>query len=111
MFPASVSDWLALLGIVIPLTIASISAAIYVRNQTIESRHREYKKFFEITDSLSNFDGSLVSKVAAVYELRNYKKYKDIIIRIFENVPVNGDSAELLRREMQLTSEYLQKLK
>ena len=107
MFPNSVSDWIAFLSLLTPLTIATITAAIYVKNQSRDNQYREYRKFFDITDSLSKEDVSLISKLAAVYELRKYKEYKDVIIRALEKTPVNGDSAGLLIEEMRLTKEYL----
>ncbi len=112
MFPNSTSDWIAFVGILIPLTIASITAAIFVFNQLRDNQYRNYKKFFEITDSIGRKDGSIVSKVAAIHELRKYKPYKDVIIRICNGVEVDGDakSAELLRQELQMTRDYFKSI-
>lgn len=112
MFPNSTSDWIAFIGILIPLTIASITAVIYVFNQLQDNQYRNYKKFFEITDSIGRKDGSIVSKVAAIHELSNYKSYKDVIIRICDGVDVGGDTkpAELLRQEMLMTRDYFKNI-
>lgn len=51
---------------------------------------------------------NIAAKMAAFFELRKYPEYADVIIRLCE-APVSGGMADLLKKEMQLTAEYLRK--
>jgi hypothetical protein len=60
-------------------------------------------------DKIGVQEGSITSKVAAVYELRKYPEYRDVIIRICDKsqAQVVGASAQMLIDELKLTAEYM----
>ncbi len=102
-------EWIAWLGIVIPLFTLAFSGWRYVVVRREENQHQQYQRFFEITDHLGHDGGSIASKMAAAYELRKYPEYKDVIIRLCEGVDVRGAAAEMLRRELTLTADIMKR--
>lgn len=106
MFPSTTSEWIAFVGILIPLFVLAFSLAAHVWNQYLAHTDREFKRFFELTDAIGKPGSSIVSQTAAVYELRKYKKYKGVIIRICDGKSIEGESAKLLNEEFNLTKQY-----
>jgi hypothetical protein len=100
-------DWVAWAGIVIPLLSLAWAAAFYVWNRRRELDHQEYHKIFEIMDHLGQSGGSIASKMAAAYELRKYIAYKDVILRLCDQVNIDGNAAKMLSNELKRTAEYL----
>ena len=60
-------------------------------------------------DHLGQQGGSITSKVAAAFEQRIYPEYADLIIRLFAKVEIDGSNANMLKEEMELTSNFLKK--
>lgn len=103
-------EWIAWLGIVLPLFTLAFSGWRYVSVRKQENCHQQYQRFFEITDHLGSTGGSIASKMAAAYELRKYPQYKDVIIRLCDGAVVDGPAAEMLNTELRLTAENMRSL-
>jgi hypothetical protein len=101
--------WLTILGSLAALGALAWSAVNYVMIRKLEIKHSEYQKFFEITDHLGAQGHSIASKMAAAYELRKYPQYRDVVIRLAENVGISGDpkSTNMLKEELLMTAEFL----
>ena len=97
----------AWLGVVIPFVALAWAAISHVNTQRREQEFREYEKFFIIMKELGSKDSTVPGNLAAVYELRKFPEYKDVIIRLCEDAPLQGTEAKLLAREMLMTSEFL----
>lgn len=102
---------IAWLGLVVPFCALAWAAVQHVRNEKREQEHLEYKKFFEIMRELGSKDSTVPGNMAAVYELRRFPKYKEVIIRLCNDAPLEGSAVKLLAAEMELTAEYLRSKK
>lgn len=72
----SPQDWIAWAGIVLPLAALAWSAVFYTMARRREVQHREFERFFQVTDHLGQQGGSIASKMAAAYELRKYRSMR-----------------------------------
>jgi hypothetical protein len=97
----------AWLGLVIPLAALAWAAILHVRTERREQQYREYQKFFEIMRELGSKESTVPGNMAAVFELRKFPEYKDVIVRLCEDAPLEGTATKLLAREMSMTAEYL----
>jgi len=72
-----------------------------------EIQHQRYQKIFEVMDNLGQEGGSIASKMAAAFELRKFPEYTDLILRLASQVQIKGSSADMLKKEIELTAEFL----
>ncbi|MEO8722187.1 MAG: hypothetical protein ABI395_01515 [Sphingobium sp.] len=103
-------DWLTWGALVLPLMALAWAAWQYVMIQKREEKRQRFDNFFRVMDKIGETGGSLAAKAAAVYELRQYPEYSELIIRFCkEAIPyVNGDSKQILQTEFRLTVEYFE---
>ncbi|MGO9236450.1 MAG: hypothetical protein ACLPSF_15785 [Methylocella sp.] len=99
----------AILSVSVPLAALAWSAVAYVRLRGREIQRERYQRFFEVMGQIGKESGPITSKIAAVYELRKFPEYADVIIRLLEQVPIEGSLAPLLRAEMDLTTDFLRR--
>lgn len=104
---STAGEWIAWAGVVVPLLALAWSAVFYTLARHREVRHQEYQRFFQIMDHLGQDGGSIASKMAAVYELRKYPQYAEVIINICEKAEITGEAADMLRDEMRATAEFM----
>ena len=105
--PTNLSEWLAWAGVVIPLLTLAWAAIVYVRGEQRKIRSQEFEQLFKVMDLIGSDRGNQPSQMAAIFELRNYPNYKDVIVRMCQNISVSGKSAETIKRELELTSRFL----
>lgn|GEM_PF-5837487 len=81
---------LAAIPIIVTLIVVSYSAVQYVIIRKTEMYQRRFENYYQLIDWLvvDREQGviELDNKIACVYELRNYKSYKDVSIRILEGL-------------------------
>jgi hypothetical protein len=109
MAPSNFAEWIAWGAVVVPLSAMAWSAWRYVDIKGREIAHAEYQRLFEVTEHLGSSGSSIVSKVLAAYELRKYPEYREVIIRVCEQANVEGEAADMLRRELDEIRKYYQK--
>ncbi len=97
----------AILSVSVPLCALAWSAVTYVRLRQREIQQERYERFFEVMEHLGKENGSIASKMAAVFELRKFPEYQEVIIRLVEQASVRGSAAPMLRAEMELTADFL----
>jgi len=104
----SAVDWLAFAALVVPLCALAWSAWQYVMIQRREEARARFDNFFRIMDKIGEGQTSIASKIAAVYELRKYPEYRDLIVRFCRDAAprVLGDNAFMLSKEMELTALF-----
>jgi len=51
---------------------------------------------------------TVLANAAVAYELRKFPQYKDVIVRALSEIEVRGARADLLKREFELTIEFLE---
>jgi hypothetical protein len=109
MAPSNWQEWFAWAGVVLPLATLAGSAVFYVWGTLRQVRSREFEQLFKVMDLIGSDGGNQPSQMAAIFELRNYPKYKDVIIRMCENIPVRGTGASTaaIKRELELTAQFL----
>ena len=106
MSPTSWQDWIAWAGIVLPLTALAWAAVFFVFTWREENKHKRYEKFFSLMDRVGEQDSSIAGKMAAVYELRKYPEYKDVIVRLCQDGQIAGSGKGMLEREFDLTAKH-----
>jgi len=104
--PNSWQDWIAWAGIVLPLTAFAWAAIYFVITWRGEIKHKRYEKFFSLMDRVGEKGGSIAGKMAAIYEMRKYPEYKDVIIRLCQDAELDGSAKHLLEREFELTARH-----
>lgn len=103
----------AILSVSVPLAALAWSAVAYVHLRGMEIQRERYQRFFEVMGHLEK-GGSIASQMAAVYELRKFPEYADVIGRLFERSPViardgNEANAVMLKSEIDLTVDFLRR--
>ena len=106
-------DWLTWGTLVLPLFVLAWSAWQYVALQKREAARQRFDNFFRVLELIGAREGSLAAKAGAVYELRNYPEYAEMIVRFCREAQdyVSGDAAQILRTEFQLTVAHFEKSK
>lgn len=104
---ATIQDKVALALIVLPLVVIAWAAVWFVLIEAERNRHERYKRFYSIMEQLSRSDGVTAAKMAAAYELRNYREYADIIAKIFVNGRVRDTTSDLLQKQLRDTLEQI----
>ncbi|MFT3996798.1 MAG: hypothetical protein QM667_05270 [Asticcacaulis sp.] len=93
----TVQDMIAWGLLVLPLIV--IAWAVVWRGELAaeRNRHERYLRFQAVMRQLGREDTSWAEKMAAAHELRQYKEYRDIIGRIFDDGKVReeGQAAAL----------------
>lgn len=104
----TVADWLTWGALVLPLLALAWSAWQYVALQKREEARQRFDKFFRVLEMIGTHGGSIAAKAGAIYELRNYPEYKEVIVRFCDEARnyVSGDAAQILRNEFQETLNY-----
>jgi hypothetical protein len=111
----SVGDWLAWGAVVVPLAVLAWSGWEYVRIQRRIARQTDFENFFQTLERIQSAQNSAMLQQAAVFELRNYPRYRDVVLRISEDAAETFSGrltkeeivAELVE-EFRLTAEYIQ---
>jgi hypothetical protein len=104
------TDWLTWGALVLPLFVLAWSAWQYVQLQKQIERQRRFDNLFILMDKIGQTGGSLAAKAAAVYELRKYPEYGEMIARFCNEAVeyVGGDAAQILKTEFRLTAAYFE---
>jgi hypothetical protein len=91
------------------------SGVVYVINLWRDSAERKRRHFFELMEFIDG-PGTIATKVAAIYQLRNFPEHKDFIIRFCEtqrdnvlaaNSKVGAVAVESLIAEFDATRDFL----
>jgi hypothetical protein len=104
--------WVTIGGFAVPLLGLAGSAIAYVINLFSERRERRRQRFFELMQFLDD-KGTIASKSAALYALRDFPEHREFIVRFCEAQSNNmtGDeiAISILKYEMLQTAEALRK--
>jgi hypothetical protein len=104
---SSQQDMIAWGLLVLPLIILAWAAIWFVMIQAERNRYERYKRFYAIMEQLSRSDGATADKMAAAYELRNYREYAPIISKIFIDGKVRADTTQALDKQLRDTLDYI----
>lgn len=104
--------WVTIGGFAVPLLGLAGSAIAYVVNLFNERKERRRQRFFELMQFLDD-KGTIASKSAALYALRDFPEHREFIIRFCEaqadNISGDEISTSVLRFEMLQTADALSK--
>lgn len=106
MSPETWQDWIAWAGLALPIATLAWAALYFVLTWRNEIKHKRYEKFFELMNLVGARDASIAGKMAAVYEMRKYPEYGEVIIRLCRDAKIDGEAKELLEREFDLTARH-----
>ncbi|MXO73813.1 hypothetical protein GRI40_01060 [Altererythrobacter aerius] len=111
MAPSNWQEWVAWAGIVIPLAVLAWTAWKFTADRSEQRKHRRCEHFFSVTDKIAQSEGSLLSRVAALYELRRFPEYSEVIVRMTEAPEIvgGGRAKAVLQQEFRLTQEAMKK--
>ena len=109
--PNDWQGWLAWAGIVLPLIVIAWTAWRFTDQRREEQKHRRFEHFFSVTDKIGQEGGSILSKVAAIHELRRFPEYSEVIIRMTEEPDIRGSGRPraILEQEFELTHEVMKR--
>lgn len=99
-----------IVGVVLPLLAIAGSAVAYVVKFYSERSDIREQRFTALVSRIDE-PGAMASKVAAVYEMRQFPEHRDFIVRFCRTQQgnVSGSGAALLEAEMQQTAEYFRR--
>lgn len=106
---SSVQDMIAWGLLVVPLIVLAWAAVWFVLIESERNRYERYKRFHTIMEQLARSDGATADKMAAAYELRNYREYAEILEKIFVDGKVRNDTAEAVEKQLKDTLEHITK--
>ncbi|ESQ78798.1 hypothetical protein [Asticcacaulis sp. YBE204] len=90
----TVQDMIAWGLLVLPLIVIAWAAVWHAEAVAERNRHERYQRFYAIMQQLGRDDTSWAEKMAAAYELRQYKDYRHIIGKIFEDGKLREEGAQ-----------------
>lgn len=99
----TIQDMVAWGLVVLPLIVIAWASVWFVLIQAERNRHERYRRFYAIMEQLSRSDSETAAKMAAAYELRNYREYADIVARIFVDGRMRQDTASALDVQLRDT--------
>src|SRR4051812_14082701 len=83
MLLSTYQEWIVWGLIVLPLVVIAWALTWRVLIEAERNRHERYRRFYSVMEQLSRSDSETAAKMAAAYELRNYKDYADIVAKVF----------------------------
>ena len=104
---ALISSWV----VAVPLLGIAGSAIAYVVKLWLDARNRRHERFYEIMKKIDDKDAPLAGKMAAVYQLRQYKEHSAFVVRFCDEASKNieGKTATMLANEFIRTRDYMQR--
>ena len=107
--PSNFGEWVAYLGVIIPLLAFACAALRYVQVEKAKARQANFENFFQTVMRVHNADKSLLSQKAAIFELRHYPEYREFILRVCDDLePYFGPGVrQELAEEFEETAERL----
>lgn len=106
------ANWIAEHGaqvaLALPLVTLAGSALAYIVKLFLDLSDRRRKHFLELVQLLDE-KGTLAGKLAAVYQLSQYRRHRAFLVRFFENREkiVDGTTGDVLKEEMRIAAEHL----
>ncbi|MEM9965589.1 MAG: hypothetical protein AAGC58_09605 [Asticcacaulis sp.] len=97
----SVQDMIGWGLLVLPLIVLAWAGSVYIEATLERRRHERYQRFYQIMRDLSREDASQAEKMAAAYELRHYREYRDVIARIFEDGQLRPEDEGLIADQLK----------
>ena len=95
--------------LVLPLIVLAWAVVWLVLVQTERNRFERYKRFYSLMEQLARPDVETAAKMAAAYELRNYREYRDVIAKIFIDGHLRKDTAQAVARQLKETLEHVKR--
>lgn len=102
--------WVTIVGFVVPFLGLAGSAVAFVVKLFRDAKERRENRFFEMMQLIDG-QGTIATKIAAVYALRDFREHREFLVRFCETQSENitgGDTAvALLKSELKLTAEAM----
>lgn len=100
-----IPGWVSFLVVAVPLFGLAGSAVGYVRSIFLDRKVRRRAEFFELMSYIDDPTLPIATKLAAVYQLREFEGHREFVIRFCETQKnqILGNNSQSLRDEMDLT--------
>ncbi|TKF21804.1 hypothetical protein FCV43_10815 [Vibrio genomosp. F6] len=108
------SEIIAFGSLLVPLFAFAFSSYRYVNVKRGEQAQQHFENYHELIHKLvtAGSDGiGMDSQKAIIFELRNYREYKSVTIRILEWLKVSWSKHPALIEEIELTLANLNRMK
>ena len=100
---------IAFASLVVSLAVLTFSAYHYLRTRSAEIKQERFENYHNIIDKLveavNGKNPKLDSQIAKIYELRNYREYREVSIRILEGLKKSWENEEKKDDFKQLIDE------
>lgn len=111
MLLSTYQEWIVWGLIVLPLVVIAWALTWRVLIEAERNRHERYRRFYSVMEQLSRSDSETAAKMAAAYELRNYKEYADIVAKVFVDGRMRQDTTAALKQELAATLKAIERSK
>jgi hypothetical protein len=107
---STAADWIAWTALILSMAVIAWSSFRYVRIEKRKIEQAEFENFYRTLERVHNKDSSLILQRAAIFELRNFPKYRDFIVRLCRdrNALFPGN-VERVQQEFLLTLQHFEK--
>ena len=107
---ATIADWIAWITLVVSVAVLAWAAFRHVRIEQRKVAQAEFENFYRTLERVHNKDGSLILQCAAIFELRNFPKYRDFVVRLCQDGEILfPEDVEMVQREFGMTLQHLEK--
>ncbi len=106
---SSYQDWIVWGMLVLPLIVIAWALTWRVLIEAERNRHERYRRFYSVMEQLSRSDSETAAKMAAAYELRNYREYADIVAKVFVDGRMRQDTTLALKQELAETLKHIER--
>lgn len=97
--------------LVLPLIVIAWAACVHVETALERRRFERYQRFYAIMRDLGREDATMPEKMAAAYELREYREYRDVIAKIFDDGQLREETDSLVTAQLRESAQKTGALK
>jgi hypothetical protein len=106
----TVADWIAWITLVVSIAVLAWTGVRYVNIEKRKVAQAEFDNFYRTLERVHNKDQSLILQAAAVFELRNFPRYSEFIIRLCNNTQrYFPNPPDVLANEFNATRQFFVK--
>ncbi|MFT4090813.1 MAG: hypothetical protein QM645_08780 [Asticcacaulis sp.] len=103
----SVQDMIGWGLLVLPMIVLAWAGSVYIETTLERRRYERYQQFYRILRDLAREDASQAEKMAAAYELRQYREFRDIMARIFSDGQLKPEDAHLINDQLKESARVI----
>lgn len=102
----SAADFVVWATFVLTMAALAWSAVRYVQLERGKAKQVRFENFYRTLERVHNKDQSLILQRAAIFELRNFSEYKDLIVRLCQDRNSLFPDVQKIQEEFLLTLRF-----